>query len=265
MTDFVGWVPMPDGGERESFLTTDYNGEMVEQVARFRRVRDKAIFVGNPEDIIPAGLGQGLPMIRDWTEANFAFSGYVTGFDPAEFADRDALRAELGYRSDENVCLVTVGGSGVGGALLRRVIAAYPEARRLVPELRMVVVAGPRIDAAGLPSTPGLEVRAFVPNLYRHLAACDVAVVQGGLTTTMELTANRRPFLYFPLDHHFEQNFHVRHRLERYQAGCRMDYQTSGPDEIAAGIAQELGRTVDYRPVETDGASKAAALIGELL
>ena len=31
----------------------------------------------------------------------------------------------------------------------------------------------------------------------------------------MELTANQRPFLYFPLRHHFEQNFHVRHRLGR--------------------------------------------------
>ena len=62
-------------------------------------------------------------------------------------------------------------------------------------------------------------MRAYVHNLYRHLAACDLAVVQGGLTTAMELTANRRPFLYFPLRHHFEQNFHVRHRLERYGAG----------------------------------------------
>ena len=34
MTDFVGWVPMPDGGEREAFLTADYNAEMVEHVAR---------------------------------------------------------------------------------------------------------------------------------------------------------------------------------------------------------------------------------------
>jgi hypothetical protein len=37
--------------------------------------------------------------------------------------------------------------------------------------------------------------------------------VQGGLTTAMELTANHRPFLYFPLRHHFEQSFHVRHGL----------------------------------------------------
>ena len=72
-------------------------------------------------------------------------------------------------------------------------------------------------------------------NLYRHLAACDLAVVQGGLTTAMELTANKRPFLYFPLRHHFEQNFHVRHRLERYGAGRCMDFDESGPDAIADG------------------------------
>jgi UDP:flavonoid glycosyltransferase YjiC (YdhE family) len=104
-----------------------------------------------------------------------------------------------------------------------------------------------------------------VHDLYRHLAACDLAVVQGGLTTTMELTANQRPFLYFPLRHHFEQNFHLRHRLERYGAGRCMDFEKETPETIARAIADEVGRTVDYRPVETDGAARAAALIAELL
>ena len=207
LTDFVGWLPMPDGGEREAFVAADYNAEMIEHIARFPRLRDRAIFVGNPEDIVADSFGAGLPLIRDWTEQHYDFAGYVTGFDPAEFADREALRAELGYRPDEQVCIVTVGGSGVGGDLLRRVIAAFPEAKRLVSGLRMVVVAGPRIDLASLPRVDGLEVRAYVHDLYRHLAACDLAVVQGGLTTSMELAANGRPFLYFPLRHHFEQNY----------------------------------------------------------
>jgi UDP:flavonoid glycosyltransferase YjiC (YdhE family) len=129
----------------------------------------------------------------------------------------------------------------------------------------MVVVTGPRIDAGTLPRHEGLELRAYVHQLYRHLAACDLAVVQGGLTTCMELTANRRPFLYFPLRHHFEQSFHVAHRLDRYRAGRRMDYATSDPDAIAAAIAAEIGRAVDYRPVETDGAARAASLIAQLL
>ena len=198
-------------------------------------------------------------------EEHYSFAGYVTGFDPADFADRAGLRAELGYRDDEQVCIVTVGGSGVGADLLRRVIAAFPHAKERVPALRMIVVAGPRIDPAGLPALDGLEVRAYVHDLYRHLAACDLAVVQGGLTTSMELTANRRPFLYFPLRHHFEQNFHVRHRLGRYGAGRCMDFEQETPETIAAAIAETIGRTVDYVPVESDGAARAAALIAPLL
>jgi UDP:flavonoid glycosyltransferase YjiC (YdhE family) len=89
--------------------------------------------------------------------------------------------------------------------------------------------------------------------------------VQGGLTTTMELTAAKRPFLYFPLAHHFEQNFHVRHRLDRYRAGECMDYSTSDPDLVAARIAQLIGKRVDYVDVETDGAARAAQLIAELI
>ncbi len=265
LTDFVGFLPMRGGGEGEAVLTADRNAEMIEQIDRYPGVRDRAVFVGEPDDIIPATFGPGLPTIREWTEQHYRFSGYVTGFDPARLADRDALRAELGYRSDERVCLVAVGGSGVGGELLRRVIAAYPEASRRVPDLTMVVVAGPRISPASLPAGDGVTILPYVPDLHRHLAACDVAVVQGGLTTTMELTANRRPFLYFPLRGHFEQNLHVAHRLDRYRAGRRMDFEASPPEAIGAAIAEEINRAVDYRAVAPDGARRAAAVIAELL
>jgi len=265
LTDFVGWLPMADGGEHEAYLTADYNAEMVEHIDAHPTLRDRAIFVGNPEDIVDERLGSQLPMIRDWTERNFEFAGYVTGFDPRSLGDRDELRHELGYRPDEKVCIVSVGGSGVGGDLLRRVIASFGDAKRRVPGLRMIVVAGPRIDPETLPQPDGLEVVAYVHNLYRHLAACDLAVVQGGLTTAMELTASRRPFLYFPLRHHFEQNMHVAHRLDRYGAGRRMEFDTAEPDVIAGAIAEEIGRPVAYREVETDGARVAAEKLAELL
>ena len=265
LTDFVGWLPMPEGGEREAALTADYNAEMLEQIARYPRVRDRAIFVGEPDDIVAGTFGPGLPAIREWTEQHFAFAGYVTGFDRDAVGDRIALREQLGYGDDERVCVVTVGGSGVGEDLLRRVIAAFPAAAELTPGLRMIAVAGPRIDPSALPAVPGVELRAYVDDLYRHLAACDLAIVQGGLATAMELTANRRPFIYFPLKRHFEQNLHVAHRLRRYGAGRRMDFDSSPPEVIASAIAQEIGREVDYLPVASDGAARAASLIAELL
>ena len=265
LTDFVGWLPMPDGGDRERALTADYNAEMIEQIARFPSLRDRSVFVGNAADVVPDTFGDGLPLIRDWVERNYQFSGYISGISPVSPADREAIRAELGYRADEKVCVVTVGGSGVGTDLLRQVMAAFPAARRLVPGLRMVVVTGPRIDPACLPSHDGLEVHGYVRDLYRHLAACDLGVAQGGLTTTMELTASQRPFIYLPLRHHFEQNFHVRHRLAQYGAGRYMDYAEAEPETLAAAIAAEIARPVSYRPVETDGAARAAACLAELI
>ena len=265
MTDFVGFIPMPDGGEHEARIASDYNAEMIEHIERFPQLRDRSIFVGNPEDVLPQRFGEGLPLIRDWTQAHYDFSGYVTGFVPPKSGERASMREELGYRPDEIVCIATVGGSAAGSALLRRIIAAFPIVKKRIPELRMIVVAGPRIDPASLPAHEGLETRAYVDRLYRHLSVCDIALVQGGLTTTMELTAAQRPFIYFPLQHHFEQNFHVRYRLERYGAGRCMDYAAAGAEEISEAIVEELARKPVYRAVESDGAARAAALVADLL
>jgi UDP:flavonoid glycosyltransferase YjiC (YdhE family) len=135
----------------------------------------------------------------------------------------------------------------------------------MVPELRVVAVAGPRIDPESLPRHQGLEIHGYVDGLYRHLAVCDLAVVQGGLSTTMELAAAQRPFLYFPLRNHFEQNFHVGHRLAQYGAGRHMDFHDTDPGQLSQAISDEVGREVSYREVETDGAQRAAGMIAELL
>jgi pimeloyl-ACP methyl ester carboxylesterase len=265
MTDFVGWIPMPDGGDYERRITADYNAEMIEHIERFPQLRDRSIFVGDPDDIVPDDFGPNLPRIREWTQAHYDFPGYVSGFVPPTEGERAQLREQFGYRPDELVCVVSVGGSGVGGALLRRIVAAYPDVKRRLPNLRMIVVTGPRIDPASLPAPEGVEIRAYVPQLHQHFSACDIALVQGGLTTTMELTASRRPFLYFPLRHHFEQNFHVRYRLERYGAGRCMDFAGATSEVIAAAMVEELSRTPAYRAVSIDGAAKAAALIADVV
>lgn len=263
LTDFVGWLPMPDGGAAEAALTADYNAEMVEHVARYPRLRDRSVFVGEPDDLVTDPLGPGLPTVRDWTREHFAFCGWVPTGGPV--GDRDEVRAALGWRPDERVCVVTVGGSGVGRALLERVAGASPALRDAVPGLRMVAVAGPRIDPASLRVPAGVEVRGHVPDLERELAACDVAVVQGGLTTTMELARAGVPFVYVPLAHHFEQQFHVPHRLARLGAGVRLDYADATPETIAATVAGLLARDTVPAAVPADGARRAAALLADLV
>jgi pimeloyl-ACP methyl ester carboxylesterase/UDP:flavonoid glycosyltransferase YjiC (YdhE family) len=265
MTDFIGVVPMPSGGEREAFLAADWNAQMVDHVARVPSLRDVSIFIGEPEDVVDAPLGPGLPSIPAWTGEHFAFAGYITGFEPDELADREALRRELRYDPDEQVCVVTSGGSVAGSSLLQRAVAAFPDAKRQVPALRMIVVTGPRIDPTAFAKADGLEIHGYVHQLQRHLAACDVAVAHGGLSTTMELTAASRPFLFFPLKDHFEQNIHVAHRLARHGAGRRMSYDDVSPSDIADALVAELRRQPSYLPIAPGGAARAASLIAPLL
>jgi pimeloyl-ACP methyl ester carboxylesterase/predicted glycosyltransferase len=273
LTDFVGFLPVdqaPNG--REARLAADYNAEMLSQVARFPRVRDRAIFVGNPDDVVPDTFGPGLPSIRAWTERHYAFSGYVLPSEFAALSDHASLRDQHGFSSDERVVVVSVGGTSVGRHLLAKTIASFPLAKHALPELRMIVVAGPRIDPASLPQHDGLEYRGYVHDLYGMLAASDLAVVQGGLSTCMELAAAGRPFLYFPLAGHFEQRFHVPRRLDRYGAGTRLEYAETTPELLAETMVQQLRATGNAagsgrptRPVETDGARRAAELIAPLL
>jgi pimeloyl-ACP methyl ester carboxylesterase/predicted glycosyltransferase len=264
-TDFVGYVPMAEGGAAEAFLAADYNAEMIDHVERSPGVRDRAIFVGEPEDIVPLSFGAGLPAMRDWVPRHFEFAGYIIGEHPRQWGPRDQLRQTLGYRADEIVCVAAVGGSGVGSHLLRRILRSWSLARPNLANARLILVAGPRIAPDSLGAPPGVEVRAFVPDLDRHFAACDLALVQGGLTTCMELTAAGTPFLYFPLRNHFEQNVHVAHRLDRYGAGRRMEYDTATPEIIAEAIVDALRMPPASTAVAADGAARAARMVAELL
>ena len=127
LTDFVGWLPMADGGAARGVPDRRLQRrDGRAHRAPTREVRDRAIFVGNPDDIVAERLGPDLPMIRDWTERNFDFTGYITGFDPAELGDRERLRAELGYRPTSGSASSPSAARASGEHLLRRVIAAYP-------------------------------------------------------------------------------------------------------------------------------------------
>jgi pimeloyl-ACP methyl ester carboxylesterase/predicted glycosyltransferase len=255
LSDFVGWLPLPERGEREAFLCADLNAQMLEQVARFPSVRDRALFVGDPDDVVAGTFGPGLPAIRPWVEAQFEFCGQIVG-DGAAAAEREG---------DGPLCVAAVGGSAVGAGLLARLVAGYEAAAERVPGLRMLAVTGPRIDGERLRAPAGVEVRGYVPDLDRVLAGCDVALVQGGLSTGMELVAAGRPFVSFPLKHHFEQRIHVAHRLGRHGHTRALELEDATPAGVAEAIADALGAPVDYRAVAPGGAERAAARIAALL
>jgi pimeloyl-ACP methyl ester carboxylesterase/predicted glycosyltransferase len=264
LTDFVGCLPMNADDARESHLCADRNADDIAHVARYPGIRDAAIFVGNPEDVPEQSFGPGLPGIRDWTDRNFCYCGYCLPFNPQALADTERLRALHGYRPDERIAIASVGGTAVGAHLLTKIAAAFPRMKRELPELRLILVAGPRLKL-DLPQTDGLEVRPYVHNLYEHLACCDLALVQGGLSTCMELVATQRPFLSFPLQNHFEQCVHVRRRLFNYEADRSLDYRDISADGLAQRALAAMHAPVRYRPVETDGAARAARRIADVL
>ena len=129
----------------------------------------------------------------------------------------------------------------------------------------MVLVCGPRLPVEDIEVPDGIEVKGYVPALYEHFAASDLVIVQGGGTATLELTALRRPFLYFPLANHCEQQIHVAERIARHQAGIKMVYSQTTPEILAEKIITNLDKSVSYPPIPVQGAQKAAQFISKLL
>lgn len=233
-------------------------------VKRFPRVFDLTLLVCEEADVADKPLGLFLPNRRELAKSFAKFVGYVCPFDPAEYWNRTQLRERLGYGPDPLV-ICAIGGTAIGAPLLELCGRAFPILKRRFPKLRMVVVCGPRLSPEKLQLPIEVARRGYVPRLYEHLAACDLAIVQGGGTTTLELTALQRPFLYFPLEHHFEQRCHVAKRLERQGAGVRLEYRDTTPESLAAAVSANIGAEARYPLIATDGARKAAERLCALI
>jgi UDP:flavonoid glycosyltransferase YjiC (YdhE family) len=128
----------------------------------------------------------------------------------------------------------------------------------------MVIVLGPRIPTGSVRVPSEVEVLGHYPRLYELYACCDVAVTQCGASSTTELSALRTPFIYFPIEGHFEQEL-VASRLVRYDAGKRMSLKTTSPEMLAEAINQLYGHNATWGYMPIDGASKAANHILQVL
>jgi len=265
ITDAVGWLPGSDVDDRRRHLLADANAEMIEQVERYPRVRDRALFLGELEDLPDRRFGAGLPGIREWARRRFTWTGPISGFEPGEFQDRDSLRRRLGYAPHERVCIVTGGGTALGRGLVDRCIEAVPALRARVPGMRVVVAAGPRIDPAGLRAPADVGVHGYLPNLHLHLAAADVAVVAGGGTTTLELLTAGRPFVWVPLRRHTTQREHVAYRVKRHGGPSPTEYGDLTADALACAVETQLHTSARYHDAPSGGLDRAADQLAELL
>ena len=229
------------------------------------RFVDLSLFIGEEEDIPNTKLGFLLPNRRVWARArSLKFVGYVLPFDSEEYPDKMKIRKRLGY-GNERLIVCSLGGTSVGKDLLELCGQAFPIVKNALQHVRMILVCGPRLSAESLSVPSGVEVKGYVPKLYEHFAASDLAIVQGGGPTTLELTSLRRPFLYFPLEGHSEQQNHVAGRLARHGAGTKLMYSQTTPEILAEHIISHIGKEATWPPIRTDGAQRAAKLINEIL
>jgi predicted glycosyltransferase len=259
MFDFWG-VDTRTRNPFESFGAWGLNLFWTQQHRVTARGHNAALFIGEPADISDRRFGFFLPNRRRYSNGRLTYLGYILTFSPALLPPKDRLRAELGYGPGPLV-ICTIGGTVVGRELLELCGRAFPLLSARLPGLRFVLVCGPRLDPDGLDVPAGVEKCGFVPDLYRHLGASDLVVTQGGGTTTLELTALRVPFLFFPVQGQMEQELTIANRLARHKAGVRMSLPETTPESLASAIVKHIERPLSYPPIPCDGAEHAADII----
>ena len=225
---------------------------------------DRSIFIGELEDIPDKKFGFILTNRRRLAEKLINFAGYVLPEDIEDYRDKAKTRQLLGY-GNEPLVLCSIGGTAAGKNLLDLCTAAYPIVKKRIPNLQMILVCGPRVPPDSIQAPEGVKVVGYMPNLYRHMGAADLCIVSGGGTITLELTALQRPFLYFPLEQHFEQEVDVANRCQRHRAGVRMTCSKTTPESLSEAIFSNIGKTVDYASIPTNGSKEAARILMEIL
>jgi predicted glycosyltransferase len=229
-----------------------------------KSVADRSLFVGEVDDVPDEKFGFMLPNRRALAVKTLDFLGYILSFDPEEYRSKATIRKVLGY-GDEPLIVCSIGGTSAGKELLSLCGQAYPLIKEVFPGLRMVLVCGPLLNPNSVHAPKGVDVKGYVPDLYKHIAAADICIVTGGGTVTLELTALQKPFLYFPLKHHFEQEADVTRRCVRHGAGVKMDFTKTTPELMTKVVLANFGKKVHYPTIPTDGAQKAAQMISQVL
>jgi len=230
----------------------------------FKKEKNIALFIGEVEDIPDRRFGFLLPNRREYAKKYYNFIGYIIPFDAKKYIDKKSIRKKLGY-GEEPLILCSIGGTSIGKELLELSGKAYTIVKEQIPNLHMILVCGPRLSAESLRVPDDIEVRQYVPALYEHFAACDLAIVQGGGTTTLELTALKRPFIYFPIEGHSEQEIVIAGRLQRYDSGIRMSYHNTNEESLAKAIITNINTSVTYKDIPVDGAEVGASLINKFI
>jgi UDP-N-acetylglucosamine:LPS N-acetylglucosamine transferase len=154
---------------------------------------------------------------------------------------RNEARKKLGFGGDEMVVTVAVGCTGAGEYLLRAASEATALLIHKVPGLRMELICGKGIDSAPLRSAanPVVHVYDYVRNFQEFIAGSDAAIVQGGLTSTIECLMLGVPMVVVPLSDHWEQANTARYLSEKFGIK-KIDAKEVTPELLADALLEVL-------------------------
>jgi UDP:flavonoid glycosyltransferase YjiC (YdhE family) len=262
--DFIGVDPVTRNPK--DLMTARYLNKKFVQflTGKPKKIADEFLFVGTLDDIRDQSFGMLLPNRREIAINNVVMLGYILPFEVGELINASELKRSLGYGTDPLI-ICTKGGTSAGKPLLELCANAYPMIKEKIPNVQMVIVCGPEVDPKEIALPEGVIKKGYVPQLYKHLACADICVTQCGGTTTLELTALQKPFIYFPLEEQFEQMTTVADRCKRLDAGIEMRFYNTTSKMLAETIIDNIGKQVSYNIKDLDGAKRAAKLVNDLL
>ena len=259
---------MPEGGEREAFLAADHNAQMVEHVAR-------APARARPLDLHRRPGRHRRRAARPGPAGDPRLDRASTSTSPATSRASTPPRSPTARRCapssatapDEQVCVVAAGGSARRHPPApTRVAAAFPEARRRVPAAADDRRRRPaHRPGARSPTATGVEVHGYVHRLYRQLAACDLAITPRRPLDDDGADRRRATVPLLPAARATSSRTTTSPTASTATAPAAGWTTRPGRTTSPRRSPQEIGREPRYRPVDDDGAARAAALIAELL
>lgn len=214
---------------------------------------DLYLYVGDAREIPGERLGFLLPGGRKWAEKHCRFVKPVVGFDPGAMPGKRSLRAKLELPEQSTLFLATIGPEGDYGQHLSTVEHVFEILKKDFPDACFVVVC------PGAGTREWIRYHRFLDRLYEYFAAADFVITQSGYGKVAELTALGKPFIAIPLDYHFEQEYVMGRRLERYGSGKLVTMRDHGPEDIA-GIVRGL-MAKETRAIDVDTGEEVAGIL----
>jgi hypothetical protein len=215
---------------------------------------DQFLYIGDAQEIPDERLGFALPRRRAWAERHCRFVRPIVDFDPEDLPGKRALRQQLGLPEGDALFLATVGPEGEYEERVASMEAVFELLRAEIPNAHFILVC------PGGGAKTWIRYEDHLDRLHEYFAASDFVITQSGYGKVIELSAVGTPFIAIPLDHHFEQEHFMGHRMAHHGLGTLVRLRDHSPESIAEMVLQSMTK-VSPRLVVDDGAEVARIIL----